>query len=356
MEPPVRTDSEAIRDEKVKVLKAVPPLDPRDLVRGQFRGYRKEPGVTAASTVETFVALRLEVDSWRWQGVPFHIRAGKCLPVTCTEVVVRLRQPPTMFHGLDLKANYCRLRISPVTFALGANIIAPGEETVSALAEMVGTRHPRADEMDAYERLLGDAMEGDATLFAREDYAEEAWHIVDPVLRAGTPVSEYQPGTWGPVEAEQIAPPGDTIRVSIDLRLDLQSGYLLLGELLAMLDSLREVEDFAMTLDDDRRIARVWAHMAACFWYTGQLESAVDYSQRALAIATAFGDRSLDVLASVRLGLRYVYMGEYPRAIEVINRYTEALTGDLASERFEMPALPAGERSPTPGFEFLEPR
>ena len=209
MEPPVGTDSEAVRDEKVKVLKAMPPLRPEDVVRGQFRGYRKEPGVAAGSTTETFVALRLEVDSWRWKGVPFHIRAGKSLPVTCTEVIVRFRQPPTMFHGFDLKDNTCRLRISPdVTFALGVNVIAPGQDTVSTVVEMVGTQQPRAGEMDAYERLLGDAMEGDATLFAREDHVEEAWRIVDPVLRAGIPVSEYEPGTWGPAGAQTIAPPG----------------------------------------------------------------------------------------------------------------------------------------------------
>src|SRR5881296_1859678 len=198
MEPPIRTDSESIRDEKVKVLKAISPLDPKNLVRGQFRGYRAEKGVAADSTVETFVALRLEIDSWRWQGVPFHIRAGKCLPVTCTEVVVRLRQPPTMFHGFDLGPNYCRLRNSPdVTIAIGANVIAPGQETQSQTAEMLGTRLPRADEMDAYERVLGDAMHGDATLFAREDYVEEAWRIVDPVLKEGTPVYEYEAGAWG---------------------------------------------------------------------------------------------------------------------------------------------------------------
>src|SRR6516164_7759945 len=149
MEPPVRTDSESMRDEKVKVLKAIPPLDPSNLVRGQFRGYRSEKGVAPNSQVETFAALRLEVHSWRWQGVPFYIRAGKRLPVTCTEVVVRLRQPPTMFHGFDLEPNYCRLRISPdITIAIGANVIAPGTETQSETAEMVGTRLPRADEMD----------------------------------------------------------------------------------------------------------------------------------------------------------------------------------------------------------------
>jgi glucose-6-phosphate 1-dehydrogenase len=209
MEPPVRTDSEAIRDEKVKVLSAIPPLTADNIVRGQFRGYRSEKGVASDSTMETFVALRLEIDSWRWQGVPFYIRAGKRLPVTCTEVVVRLRQPPTMFHGFDLEPNYCRLRISPdMTIAIGANVIAPGTETQSETAEMVGTRLPRADEMDAYERVLGDAMHGDATLFAREDYVEEAWRIVDPVLTAGTPVYEYEPGTWGPKEVDsRVSPP-----------------------------------------------------------------------------------------------------------------------------------------------------
>src|SRR5262245_468862 len=209
MEPPVRTDSESIRDEKVKVLKAIPALTASNAVRGQFRGYRSEKGVAPDSTVETFVALRLEIDSWRWQGVPFYIRAGKCLPVTCTEVVVRLRRPPTMFPG-DLESNYCRFRISPdVTIAVGVNVIAPGQETLSETAEMVGTRLPRADEMDAYERVLGDAMHGDRTLFAREDYVEEAWRIVDPLLKASTPVHEYEPGTWGPKDVDaSVSPPG----------------------------------------------------------------------------------------------------------------------------------------------------
>src|SRR4029450_9251098 len=155
MEPPVRPDSESIRDEKVKVLKAIPVLAADNIVRGQFRGYRSEKGVAADSTVETFVALRLEIDSWRWQGLPFYIWAGKCLPVTCTEVVVRLRQPPTMFHTFDLAPNYCRFRISPdITIAIGANVIAPGQETRSQTAEMLGSSLPRADEMDACERWL----------------------------------------------------------------------------------------------------------------------------------------------------------------------------------------------------------
>lgn len=209
MEPPVRTDSESIRDEKVKVLKAMPPLKAQHLVRGQFRGYRTEPGVAPDSQVETFAALQLAIDTWRWHGVPFYIRAGKCLPVTCTEIVVRLRQPPTLYHGFDLQPNYFRFRISPdVTIAFGVNVLDP-EETVGETVEILGSRHPRAEEMEAYERVLGDAMAGDATLFAREDYVEEAWRIVDPVLKADTPLYVYEPGTWGPSEVVQsVAPAG----------------------------------------------------------------------------------------------------------------------------------------------------
>jgi glucose-6-phosphate 1-dehydrogenase len=208
MEPPVRTDSESIRDEKVKVLKAIPPLKPEDVVRGQFRGYRDEPGVAKDSKTETFAALKLEVDSWRWRDVPFYIRAGKCLPVTCTEITLRLRQPPTMFCDFDLKSNYCRFRISPdIVLAFGLNAVSPQDESVSVSAELLASRHPAADEMDAYERVLGDAMAGDATLFAREDYVEEAWRIVDPVLKAVTPVYEYEPKTWGPGEVGQRVTP-----------------------------------------------------------------------------------------------------------------------------------------------------
>jgi glucose-6-phosphate 1-dehydrogenase len=209
MEPPPRNDSESIRDEKVKVLKAIPPLKSEDVVRGQFRGYRNEKGVAPDSQVETFAALQLEIDSWRWKGVPFYIRAGKCLPVTCAEIVVRLRQPPTMFEQFNLTPNYFRFRISPeVTLALGLNVIAPGEDTVSQSVEMIISRQPRADEMDAYERVLGDAMAGDPTLFAREDYVEEAWRIVDPVLSSSTPVIEYEPNSWGPSDVDhKVSPP-----------------------------------------------------------------------------------------------------------------------------------------------------
>jgi glucose-6-phosphate 1-dehydrogenase len=210
MEPPPRTDSESIRDEKVKVLKAIPPLESKNVIRGQFRGYRNEKGVAPESQTETFAAVQLEIDSWRWKGVPFYIRGGKCLPVTCAEIVVRFRQPPTMYSDFNLNANYFRFRISPeVTLAFGMNVIAPGEDTISQTDEMVVSRHPRSDEMDAYERVLGDAMAGDPTLFAREDYVEEAWRIVDPILKATGPVLEYDPNTWGPSEVDQkVAPAG----------------------------------------------------------------------------------------------------------------------------------------------------
>jgi glucose-6-phosphate 1-dehydrogenase len=210
MEPPIRPDSQSIRDEKVKVLKAIPPLVETDVVRGQFRGYRAEKGVAPDSKVETFAALRLEIDSWRWQGVPFYIRAGKCLPETSTEVLIRLRKPPSVYPSDSLKQNYVRLRVSPDTsIALGMMVLVPGQEIAGRATEMVACQSSPAGEMDAYERLLGDAMAGDATLFAREDYVEEAWRIVDPILKGNTPAYEYEPGSWGPSEAEQkLAPSG----------------------------------------------------------------------------------------------------------------------------------------------------
>ena len=208
MDPPIRTDSESIRDEKVRLVRGIPALSPANVVRGQFRGYRSEKGVAKDSRVETFTALRLEIDSWRWKGVPVFIRAGKCLPVTCTEIVVRWRQPPTTLSDVPLKANYCRMRISPdITIAIGANAIPSGEERGSKVVEMLATEHPGPEEMDAYERLLGDALEGDPTLFAREDYVEEAWRIVDPVLTPTTAPIEYEPGTWGPT-SPNVTPPG----------------------------------------------------------------------------------------------------------------------------------------------------
>jgi glucose-6-phosphate 1-dehydrogenase len=210
MEPPVRSDSESIRDEKVKVLKAIRPLQTNNVVRGQFRGYRQEKGVAPDSQVETFVAVHLELDSWRWKGVPFYIRAGKHLPVTCTEVLARFRKPPTVIQECALLQNHLRFRISPeMTIAAGTTVMGPDEIITGEAVEMVASRRPRPDEMDAYERVLGDAMTGDATLFARQDYVEEAWRIVEPVLKAGTPIHEYEKGTWGPSQLNQVVvPPG----------------------------------------------------------------------------------------------------------------------------------------------------
>jgi glucose-6-phosphate 1-dehydrogenase len=210
MEPPVRTDSESIRDEKVKVLKAIAPLSENNIVRGQFRGYKSEKGVAPDSIVETFAALRLEINSWRWQGVPFYIRAGKCMPVTCTELLIRLRRPPSIFPAGGIKPNHFRFRISPdVTIAHSMMVKSPDAEMSGEPVELVALDGAHTNEMDAYERVLRDAMAGDATLFAREDYVEEAWRIVDPVLKAGTPVYEYEAATWGPAEVDKRIVPAD---------------------------------------------------------------------------------------------------------------------------------------------------
>ncbi|HTX59187.1 MAG TPA: glucose-6-phosphate dehydrogenase [Verrucomicrobiae bacterium] len=208
MEAPPRIDSESIRDEKVKVLKAVATLDPQHLVRGQFRGYLEEQGVAPDSTTETFAALRLSIDSWRWSGVPFFIRAGKYLPVTCTEVVARLRKAPPIFAESP-PHNYVRFRISPeVAIAIGTTTLSETADKGQPV-ELLAGRHPSAKEMDAYERVLTDAMAGDSTLFAREDYVEEAWRIVDPAIEARTQVYEYAPNTWGPDQAAgHLAPSG----------------------------------------------------------------------------------------------------------------------------------------------------
>jgi glucose-6-phosphate 1-dehydrogenase len=208
MEPPAGIDSESVRDEKVKVLKEIAPLGPDSVVRGQFVGYRQEKGVAPDSKVETLAVVRLGINSWRWQGVPFYIRAGKELPVTCTEVLVQFRRPPAVYSPTPPPPNYLRFRISPdVAIALGVMVKAPGEEMAGTEAELLAFQHPGKDEMEAYERLLGDALKGDATLFAREDYVEEAWRIVDPVLTAATPVYEYEPNTWGPREVDQKVSP-----------------------------------------------------------------------------------------------------------------------------------------------------
>lgn len=210
MEPPVRTDSESIRDEKAKVLKAMPAIQTKDLVRGQFRGYRQERGVSCDSKVETFAALRLEIDSWRWKGVPFYIRAGKCLPVTCTEVLARFREPPTFLEGRAPGRNYMRFRISPeMEIAVGTIVMCADETMAGQAVEMLASQLPCPEEMEAYERVLGDAMVGDSSHFAREDYVEEAWRIVDPILKSDTPVHEYEENTWGPAQVDRsVSPPG----------------------------------------------------------------------------------------------------------------------------------------------------
>jgi glucose-6-phosphate 1-dehydrogenase len=211
MECPAGRDSESMRDEKVKVLREIPAIEPKNLVRGQFIGYLDEKGVAPNSQVETFAALQLEIKSWRWDGVPFYIRAGKNLPVTTTEVMARMRRPPmTNMTVPDTPQNYLRFRISPeMTIAMAVSVAAENEAAAREEVELVACRHPRPGEMDAYERVLTDAMHGDATLFARQDYVEEAWRIVDPVLKAQTPVYPYAPHTWGPEQMQmgELRPP-----------------------------------------------------------------------------------------------------------------------------------------------------
>jgi glucose-6-phosphate 1-dehydrogenase len=206
MDAPVRRDAETMRDEKVRLFKAIRPLTPADIVRGQYRGYRTMDGVAPNSKVETLVALKLHVENWRWGGVPFYIRAGKELPVTATEVMVELKRPPqTVFDDIAAgQSNYVRFRLSPDVFiSIGARVKAPGEEMVGERINLIAHHHP-ASEMMPYERLLGDAMRGDPSLFAREDSVEEAWRVVDPILGTATPLFEYEPNTWGPSEANRI--------------------------------------------------------------------------------------------------------------------------------------------------------
>ena len=208
MEPPARTDSESMRDEKVKVLKSIAPVGPKDLVRGQFRGYRDEAGVAPNSQVETFVAMRLAIDSWRWQGVPFFIRSGKLLRATCTEVVARMRRPPSVFPAKPTP-NYLRFRINPVNeVAIGLNVMDAEEKGDGQTVELLAHSVAGSNERDAYERVLSDALAGDRTLFAREDYVEEAWRIVDPVIKSGTPLYPYESGTWGPTRDRECRASG----------------------------------------------------------------------------------------------------------------------------------------------------
>ncbi len=205
MEPPATQYAESIRDERIKIFRQIRPLAPADLVRGQYRGYRGEPGVAPDSDVETYAAVRLHVDSWRWDGVPFLVRAGKKLATTATEVRVGLRRPP-LSHQPPSSNNYYRFRLGPeVVIAVGARVKAPGEPMATEPTELRLVQRPHGDERDAYERLLDDAMRGDGTLFARQDGVEAEWAVVDPVLRSGTPLHEYEPGSWGPAEADRLA-------------------------------------------------------------------------------------------------------------------------------------------------------
>ncbi len=207
MEPPVRSHSEALRDEKVKVFRSIRSLTGRSLVRGQYAGYNGEPGVAPDSQVETYAAMQIHLDSWRWRGVPFFIRAGKRLPVTATEVMVQLRRPPqdVFDEAAPPHVNYLRFRLGPgqVSIAMGALSKRPGPTMTGEDIELF-VCNTRDDEVDAYERLIGDAMKGDPTLFAREDGVEEAWRIVDPILTMRTPVHAYGPGSWGPIEADRM--------------------------------------------------------------------------------------------------------------------------------------------------------
>ena len=206
MDPPISQDAEALRSEKLRLFQAIRPLSPADVVRGQFLGYHDEKGVAPDSNVETFVAVRLAIDTWRWAGVPFYIRAGKCLPLTCTEVHVDLKAPPQALFPKDPPhaANFVRFRLSPdVAIGQGARIKAPGEGMVGQGVELVAKPDTRED-MLPYERLLGDALRGDATLFTRDDCVEAAWQIVDPVLDAAAPVEVYTPGTWGPPASDEL--------------------------------------------------------------------------------------------------------------------------------------------------------
>ena len=206
MEAPMNGAADAIRDEKLRVLNSMRPLAPTDVVRGQYFGYRGEDGVSPTSRVETFAALRLHIDNARWDGVAFYIRAGKQLPVTCTEVMVQLKAPAAAVFDAagPCRPNYFRFRLSPdVLISVGARIKVPGEAMVGAATELIAHRHP-GGEMTPYQRLLGDALHGDAALFTRGDAVEAAWRVVDPVLGNAVPVPGYEPATWGPLAAAPI--------------------------------------------------------------------------------------------------------------------------------------------------------
>jgi glucose-6-phosphate 1-dehydrogenase len=207
MEAPSSIDSEAVRDEQAKVLRTIRPLNAQRVVRGQFRGYRAEPGVAKNSPVATYAALRLDVDSWRWAGVPFYVRAGKNLKVTATEVFAELKLPPQMVFGEEAPAlgNYLRFRLGPqVAIALGARAKRPGDRMAGRPVELSVVQQPADGAVGDYERLLADTVAGDTTLFARQDVVEAAWAIVDPLVHDPGALYQYDPGTWGPSEADRL--------------------------------------------------------------------------------------------------------------------------------------------------------
>ena len=211
MDAPASTAFDAIRDEKKRILKAIPSLQPNEIIRGQYRGYHNEEGVSPDSQVETFAAVRLFINTWRWSGVPIYIRAGKNLPVKTTEVMVKLKCPPldVFQEGGKENTNYVRFLLDPeVIVGLGARAKIPGEDMIGSVLELLAF-YGGGDEMEAYERLLGDAMRGDPTLFVREDTVEEEWRIVQPILDNVTPVYEYEPNTWGPGESDKLLLPND---------------------------------------------------------------------------------------------------------------------------------------------------
>ena len=206
MDPPTGEDHESVRDEKSRLLKAIRPIKPESVVRGQYKGYRSVPGVAPGSTVETFIAVKLFIDTWRWAGVPIFIRAGKEMPVTATEVVVEFQRPPRETFGeiVPTSSAHMRMRLSPdISIALGVRVKVPGERMVGNDVELLLQRQAAADE-PPYQRLLGDAMRGDNELFARQDLVEAQWRAVKAILGNVTPLYTYEPGTWGPEEAHQL--------------------------------------------------------------------------------------------------------------------------------------------------------
>lgn len=209
MDAPTGRDLEALRDEKERLFRAIRPVSPDEVVRGQFTGYRSEADVAPDSQIETFAAMRLHIDNWRWASVPFYVRAGKSLPTSVSEVLVQLKAPPYSVFGENLcdpdaSTNYIRFRLGPdVVIAQGVRLKLPGEAMRGDERELVATEQP-SDHMDAYARLLGDAIKGDATLFAREDSVRAQWRVVEPILGNPGPVHAYAPGTWGPAEAARL--------------------------------------------------------------------------------------------------------------------------------------------------------